>query len=171
MNKKILMVKYMDENGMTTYLTLPHGIILDFFYENDPLSLTIYVGDPANKEIGFLITTTLYIEPSNPFAQIFLEKSEHEFGVKAEEFAQEQFSLKVEEVLRSKDKIFDLTSFLEELSGTLNDCADSYISENYNVIHDEICDKMTKWEVQSVSSDNTETRTSDNNDTNGSSNI
>ena len=149
---KSLVVKYIDDMGMTTYLTLPYGIIFDFVCENDPLSIEVYVGNPADKKVGFLITTRVYIEPFNPFGQIFLEKTENDFMIKAEECAQEQFSLKVEEVLRSKDRIFDLTTFLEELSEVLNDCADTYIEDNYKIIPDEICDKMAAWEGKGPSS-------------------
>ncbi len=154
MIEKSLVVKHIDENGMTTYLTLSYGIIFDFFYENDPLSITIYIGNPADTKIGFLINTTLDIEPFNPFAQIFLEKTEHGFGEKAEECAQNQFCLKIEEVLSTQDRIFDLPSFLEELSGALNDCADTYVNENFHIIPDEICDKMTEWEGKTIPAGN-----------------
>ncbi len=138
---KPFIVKYKDEEGLTTYHSFNEGF--SFSVSCGELIYYIHFFDPA-LENECVITAELYVEPSNPFLHMVLMQAVDAFMNHALDYVEITLDEAVEEHISSGESIFDLSFLTAGLYDDLDEIAEHYVNENYKGRPDKLLENYAK---------------------------
>lgn len=132
---KPFIVKYTDEEGVTTYHPFREGFSFSVSEEN--LIYFIHFFDHALED-ECVITAEVYVEPANPFVHMILMEDSDKFMAHALEKVESMLDKAVERHLSSGDRIFNLTAVAAGIYDELDTIAEKYTDDNYKGLPEQL---------------------------------
>lgn len=138
---KSLIVKYKNEEGLTTYHSFNEGF--SFSVSCGDLIYYIHFFDPALED-ECVITDELYVEPANPFLHMVLMQVVEDFMNHALDYVETSLDEAICEHLSSDEIILDLSFLISKLYEDLDDIAEKYVDDNYKGLPDQLLESYTR---------------------------
>lgn len=138
---KSFIVKYKDEEGLTTYHSFNEGF--SFSVSCGDLIYYIHFFDPALED-ECVITAELYVEPANPFLHMVLMQAVDAFMDHALDYVETSLDEAVAEHISSDESVFDLSFLTSKLYDDLDEIAEKYVDDNYKGLPDKLLENYAK---------------------------
>lgn len=132
---KYFILKYTDEEGLTTYHTFNEGFSFSII-EGDMI-YTLQFFDPAldNKCV---LSADIYVEPGNPYISIAIMQEQELFMLETLGKVEEIVKSAIDEHIESGNAIFDLNDLCNDIDVEMDVFAEEYAQDHLNGLPEKI---------------------------------